>query len=416
MQFSEFSTKFSHQAGILQLMDDLGEAINSDRNYCMLGGGNPAHIAAMEQYFRSEMQALLKDENRFETTVGDYDSPLGNVRFRQALARWLQDTFDWPVELHNIAITNGSQSTFGAIFNLFAGEFADGRIRRVLLPLAPEYIGYSDVGLSQHPLFKTYKPVIELLDEGMFKYRVDFEHLQVDDEIGAICVSRPTNPTGNVLTDNEIDHLRKLANLAEIPFIIDGAYGLPFPDILFTEAKPVWDSNIVLCMSLSKLGLPGVRTGIVIADKPLIDLLGSSNAIFNLAPGRFGPALMTRSIESGELLKICQQQIKPFYQSRSQWAIRKIHELMPDLPVRIHVAEGAIFLWLWFENLPISSEQLYQRLKKRGVLVIAGHHFFPGMEENWQHMHECIRITYATEQQQVERGLDIIANELRQIY
>ncbi len=417
MDFSKFSQKFSTNAGILQLMDDLGNTLESGRNLYMLGGGNPAHIPEMEQHFREEMQALLKDGKRFEAAVGDYDPPLGNIRFRLSLTKWLNSKYDWNIDVENIAITNGSQATFGILFNLFAGEFADGSQKRILFPLTPEYIGYGDVGLGDDDLFNACMPSIEVIGDNQFKYHIDFEKLSIiGDEIGAVCVSRPTNPTGNVLTDTEINKLRSLTKNAGIPLIIDGAYGLPFPDILFTPASLVWDKDIVLCLSLSKLGLPGVRTGIVIADKPLIELLSSSNAIFNLAPGSFGPSLVNRLVASGSLTELCQQHIRPFYKERSQWAIERVIDLMSDIPVRIHVSEGAIFLWLWFENLPVSSEQLYQRLKQRGVLVIAGHHFFPGLNEEWTHKYECIRITYASDQKQVDHGLAIIAEEVKQIY
>ena len=87
---------------------------------------------------------------------------------------------------------------------------------------------------------------------------------------------------------------------------------------------------------------------------------------------------------------------------------------MPDIPVRIHQPEGAIFLWLWFEGLPISVQTLYERLKARNVLVIAGHHFFPGLEEDWKHKRECIRITYSSDQESVERGIRAIGEEVRQ--
>ena len=43
----------------------------------------------------------------------------------------------------------------------------------------------------------------------------------------------------------------------DIPLFIDNAYGLPWPNIIFTEeATPYWDSNVILSMSLSKIGLP----------------------------------------------------------------------------------------------------------------------------------------------------------------
>ena len=62
-----------------------------------------------------------------------------------------------------------------------------------------------------------------------FKYHIDFNELTVDDSIGAICASRPTNPTGNVLTDQEIRHLDELARHHGIPLIIDNAYGNAVP-------------------------------------------------------------------------------------------------------------------------------------------------------------------------------------------
>ena len=80
-------------------------------------------------------------------------------------------------------------------------------------------------------MFTATRPEIELLEGDLFKYRVDFSSLRVDQTTAALCVSRPTNPTGNVLTDNEVEELDSIAQ-AFIPFIIDGAYGLPFPGLI----------------------------------------------------------------------------------------------------------------------------------------------------------------------------------------
>ena len=52
----------------------------------------------------------------------------------------------------------------------------------------------------------------------------------------------------------------------------------------------------------------------------------------------------------------------------------------PEHPVLVHKPEGCIFLWIWFRDLPISAEQLYFKLKEKGVLIIPGHLFFPGQE------------------------------------
>jgi len=416
MQFSRFANRLGDDAGIISLMEDLGTALGTDQKMVMLGGGNPSHIPQMESYFREQMLEIASDPQRFGAMVGDYDGPQGNDAFIGILAEFFQDLYGWPITKKNIAITNGSQASFGLLFNTLAGETTDGNFKQVLLPLTPEYIGYADVGITDQNLFTARKPIIENIDDLFFKYHVDFKHLDLNDQIGTVCVSRPTNPTGNVITDEELLHLSSMTKSSGTPFIIDSAYGVPFPNMIFTEATPLWDEHIVLCFSLSKLGLPGVRTGIIVADESVISRIRNANAIFNLAPGSVGPALISQSIQSRKIIDLCQNTLKPYYEGRRNQAIEQIKHYMPDIPVRIHQPEGAIFLWLWFSGLPISVQTLYERLKARNVLIIAGHHFFPGLEGEWQHKHECIRITYSSSPEDVEQGIKAIAEEVRRAF
>ncbi len=415
MEFSRLGQKFTAHSGILQLMADLGEALSSDEPVIMLGGGNPAKIPQVQQVLRQRMYDILVDEDRFDSIISDYAPPAGNLAFRQAVADLLRREFGWPLGPENIALTNGSQTAFFYLFNLFGGETADGGFRHILLPLTPEYIGYADAGIADD-LFISARPSIEYLDDVLYKYHVDFSHLQVDDSIGAICVSRPTNPTGNVLTDDEVAHLAQLAREHDIPLIIDGAYGTPFPSIIFTEAQPIWDEHIVLLLSLSKLGLPGARTGIVIANETITSAIASMNAIASLAPGNIGAGIALEMARSGELISLGQQIIKPYYGTKAEKALEWFAEAMRDTPYRIHKPEGAFFLWVWFPDLPITSGELYTRLKNRGVVVVPGHYFFPGLQESWQHRYECLRVSYAQEDAVVQQGIQIIAEEARKAY
>lgn len=413
MTFSLFGEKFTRYTGITRLMDDLNEGLR-DPDAIMLGGGNPAQIVEMEHYFHQLCQEML-DGGQLTEALCNYDGPQGKDAFLHALATLLRDELGWPIEASNIALTNGSQSAFFYLFNLYAGHQADGRLRRVLFPLAPEYIGYADAGL-QEEMFVSAKPTIELLPEGQFKYHVDFDHLSIGDDIGLICVSRPTNPTGNVLTDEELYRLDALAKQHNIPLLIDNAYGLPFPGIIFSEATPLWNANTILCMSLSKLGLPGSRCGIVIADEGVITAISNMNGIISLAPGGIGPAMVTEMIRRGDLLRLSSQVIRPFYQQRVEQTIAILRRYLPPERCLIHKPEGAIFLWLWFQGLPITTEQLYLRLKKRGVLMVPGHYFFPGLRQPWPHTHQCMRMNYVPDPQQIEQGVAILAEEIERAY
>lgn len=415
MKLSEFGSKLSAHTGIVSLMDDLGEAVSSGRSFHMLGGGNPARIPEVEARFRQSMQAILDSGDQFERLIGCYDGPQGNAAFIEALAELFQSEFGWHTGPENIFITNGSQSGFFAMFNMFAGKRSDGSQGRILLPITPEYIGYSDTGIRD-PIFDSHQPNIDKLDGTYFKYRVNFDDIKVDASTGAICVSRPTNPTGNVLTDEEVDKLAAMAAKHDVPLIVDDAYGAPFPNIIFTSATPKWDQNTILCLSLSKLGLPGVRTGIIVANRDIIRALSSMAAIMNLAPGSFGPELALDLVKTREIISMSNEVIQPYYRERVKQAIDWICDAMEGYPCYVHKPEGAIFLWLWFPGLPITSHELYERLKARGVLVIAGQHFFPGIAADWRHRYECIRVTYSQDPADVEAGLGIIAEEVIRAY
>ena len=236
MKFSDFGKRFSGEIGIGELMDDLGDALVSDPAPLMLGGGNPAHVPEVQALFRSRMEAILSRAGEFERVIGNYDTPQGAKSFVGAIADLLHDEFGWKIGPENIALTNGSQNAFFSLFNLFAGKFDGSAPKRILLPLAPEYIGYSEVGLEPD-FFCANRPDIELMEDGLFKYRVDFDRLEVDNRSGVICFSRPTNPTGNVVTDEEVARLRERASSKGVPLIVDNAYGAPFPHIIHTQVQ-----------------------------------------------------------------------------------------------------------------------------------------------------------------------------------
>lgn len=415
MNVSKFGRKLAVQSGIGQLMDDLGAAHSMGREVLMLGGGNPAHIPEVERIFRRSMERILADGGRFERVVGNYDPSAGNIEFIEAVASLLRRQYRWDIGPQNVALTNGSQILFFTLFNLFAGPYEDGSVKKVLLPLMPEYIGYCDVGLAPD-LFVANKPRIEHLEDRLFKYHIDFDSLTIPEDAGVVCVSRPTNPTGNVLSDGELRRLGDMAAARGIPLIVDNAYGTPFPNIVFTDAEPLWNENTILCMSLSKLGLPGVRTGIVIARKEIVDMVARVNAVMSLAPGGVGPALLCDLVRSGEILRIGRDIVRPFYQAKARKVLEWIHKCFRGVDYHVHQPEGAFFVWMWFPNLPITSRQLYERLKQRGVLIVPGHYFFPGLAEPWRHADECIRVNYAQDERTVAAGIEAIAEEVRLAY
>jgi len=399
-------------------MDDLGRAATGCPDLLMLGGGNPAEVPEVRGLLRNRIRELVSEEDTLDRALGTYDPPQGNPRFLEAMAALLRREFGWPVEPSNIAVTVGGQTAFFCLFNLLAGTSSAGRRRKILLALCPEYIGYAAQGLEEG-IFVACRPDItwpEGPSRPVFKYQINFsavEEALKREDIAAIAASRPTNPTGNVLSDEEVSHLSRLAAHHGVPLILDGAYGPPFPDLSFKPIRPFWQPHVILTLSLSKLGLPGVRTGIVVAPREIVSALASFTAIMGLANPNLGQQLVLPWIEDGSILEIGRRFLQPFYAAKSRAAAAAAADCFcgTGLEWALHAAEGTFFRWLWLRNLGVNSRELYERLKARKVLTVPGDYFFFGLAEDWPHRHECLRLNIGQPEGVVRQALTIIADE-----
>ena len=228
MEFSDFGNKLSQHSGILQLMDDISRPLPPGVKAKPLGGGNPARVREAERVYREELERLLQDGDRFEDVIAHYDSPQGRVGFLRTAADFFHNEYGWDITEENIALTNGSQSAMFYLFNLFSGKTGK-RVKKIFFPLMPEYIGYADQGIESGT-FCSIPSKCVYYDDRTFKYTLDTDavrkYLEEHDDIGAMAVSRPTNPSGNVLRDSEIRTLAALSHEYSIPLIIDSAAGM----------------------------------------------------------------------------------------------------------------------------------------------------------------------------------------------
>lgn len=429
MRFSSFARRFTGETGIQLLMDDMARALSDpgagEGIRAMLGGGNPGAIPGVSRVWRERMEEILAREGEFEAMIGNYDSPRGRTAFLDALAGLLHDEYGWDLDARNIAVVNGSQTAFFYLFNLLAGDHGPHGQRHILFPLVPEYIGYADQGIFPGDLKGLPARIAEHQGK-RFKYTLDRQALEeaLDNprtrgDCAALCVSRPTNPTGNVLSDDEMAFLSELCGRQGISFMVDNAYGQPFPGVIYTDARPLWNPDTILSLSLSKLGLPGTRTGIVVARPEIIDGMARMNAILSLASGNVGQALALEGIRDRSILDLCRNTVLPWYRERCELlqACLDAELLSRDIDYRLHECEGAFFAWLWIREEGVDARALYRRLKDRGVLVVPGDYFFFGLPEgaeSWgrDHGSRCIRITYARPEEELRLGARVIAEEI----
>jgi len=53
---------------------------------------------------------------------------------------------------------------------------------------------------------------------------------------------------------------------------------------------------------------------------------------------------------------------------------------------------------------------------KVGVVVVPGNAFFPGLQDEWLHTKQCLRLSLTTSQEDLELGAKLIAQVVEQVY
>jgi valine--pyruvate aminotransferase len=417
----------SHLTGVRAIMKDIIETINASKaanqsqEFINLSAGNPVILPEVEQLWRDCTQELLASDEYGEV-VCRYGASQGYEPFIEAIRDDYNQRYGLSLTARNILITPGSQNLYFLAANALGGYSSSGQLKDIVLPLSPDYTGYGGVTLYPEAV-KAYRPFIELGDDShSFKYRPDFDQVEVNHNTGFVLFSRPCNPTGNVLTDDEVRGIVELAAPYNVPVFVDSAYAPPFPALNFTEMTPIFGPNIVHCLSLSKAGLPGERVGVAIGDEKVIQILEAFQTNLCIHSSRYGQAIAARAIRSGALADISVNVIRPYYQNKFAVIEEALSRYMPQsVPWRLHRGEGAIFAWLWFDELPMSDWEFYQALKQYGVIIVPGSPFFPGLKENlngqdWPHMRQCFRVSLTASDAQIVTAIEHLATLTDKVY
>jgi valine--pyruvate aminotransferase len=415
---TQFGIQMSKLTGVRAIMKDIIETLQAGRgeDFINLSAGNPVILPEVEQLWRNCTRELLESPEYGEV-VCRYGSSQGYQPLIEAIAQDFNQRYGLNLSDRNILITPGSQAIYFYAANAFGGYVGDRHLKQIVLPLSPDYTGYGGVSLTPEALFAC-KPALEVDEAGhRFKYRPDFSQLNITRNTGCVLFSRPCNPTGNVLTDDEVQQIVDLAEPRNIPVLIDSAYAPPFPALNYADMKPIFGRNILHCMSLSKAGLPGERIGVAIGEPKLIEVLQSFQTNFCIHPSRYGQAIAAKAIASGTLADISVSVIRPHYQRKFDIVEATLDQYMPkDLPWFLHRGEGAIFAWLWLKDLPMSDWEFYQQLKQENVIVVPGNSFFPGLRDDWRHAHQCIRISLTATHEEIATGMQRLAKVAQQVY
>ena len=289
--------------------------------------------------------ALMRQaaEQRFtEPNVAflQYGSEQGDLRFRLALAAFLDLHYGVPVDPDTLLVTNGASSALQLICTLFA------KPGDTVLVEEPSYFLALRIFADHH----LNVVGIPLDDEGL---RIDMVEAALQRVRPAFLYTVPTfqNPTGVTLSAERRAELIALSSKRDLLVIADEVYHLlsyqhlpPIPLAAHLSVAPVISMG-----SFSKILAPGLRLGWIQAPPPLLQRFiagGMLQSGGGLNP--FTSALVTSALESGQL-ETHLAFLKHSYRERAV-AISQALVTLAEC-VRYRDADGGFFVWLELTTL-----------------------------------------------------------------
>jgi aspartate/methionine/tyrosine aminotransferase len=338
-----------------------------------------------------ELLGPFADAERFLATRLAYPLSEGALETRANIAAWYPDA----TAEHVTVVNGGSEANMLVLWTLLS------RGDRLAFML-PNYM--QGWGLGRH--FGDATDVFKLrLRDGRWALDVDSLRRAVTKRTKIVMVCNPNNPTGAVLTEEEMDAVVAVAKRVDAWILADEIYRGAEVDI--DESSPTfWGryDKVIVTSGLSKaFAMPGLRVGWVVGPPELIRKLWIRHDYTTLTPGAISDALAGFSM---------QPEVRENILARTRGIIRA--NLPPvegwigaqgDVLTYARPAAGAIAYVKY--DLPIASRQLVDKIRTdQSVLLVPGEMFGLG---------KGFRLGFGYDVESMLKGLDRVSCVLREL-
>lgn len=283
--------------------------------------------------------------------------------------------------------------------NIIVGNGADELITLVSMA----YLNPGEEIIMAHPSFSEYEFAAQLMDAQTIRIdckgqdlRHDLEAMAeaVNDRTRLIMICNPNNPTGTIVTHQELENFLKDLP-TNILVVVDEAYYEYVTDDSFPQSLELLARgyNILILRTFSKVyGLAGLRVGYGLAQEDIITDLNTVRAPFNVnSVAQVAARAALRDREHVQAVRTLNNRGREF--------LSKEFERMG----LFYLPTEANFI---FVEVKVDAKEIFQKLLTKGIIVRSGDIFgFP----------QFIRVSIATEEQNARfiRALGETLKEMR---
>src|SRR5512146_913825 len=327
----------------------------------------------------------------------DYGEPAGHMPLRMTIAHILGSQ-GLQVRPESVLITAGSQQALSLVTQLL---------------LKP-----GDVILVESPTYSGALDLFRALGFRIIGAPVDRQGMQVEALEKLLQQHHPRliytipnfhNPTGTCLSGARRHELIVLADRYNIPILEDDFVGdLRYEGRTQPALKALDPGGRVIYVStFSKMLMPGLRVGFLVADGPVFDGLVRLKHASDLATS----SLVQRALEAYVTVGRYQAHLRRSgqdFRRRRDAMLAAINRWLPA-GVQVDSPQGGLFLWLRLPN-GISSDELLATACDRGVNFAPGSGFFPDPSSG----RDWLRLNFTAQPpEDIEEGIQRLAKAIR---
>lgn len=292
-----------------------------------------------------------------------YPQSNGSEILRSRIAAW----YEGATADHVLVCNGGSKANFTTFWG-----FLEKDDRAAIM--IPNYLQTWGLGRAFGGRSDPYR-LVERSEGGRRRWALDVGSLEraVTKRTKLVLVTNPNNPSGAVLTQEEMDAIVRAARRVNAWIVADEIYrGAEVSGPLTPTFWGRYDKVIVTSGLSKAFGLPGLRIGWIAGPPKTVARLWSYQDYTNLTPGYLSDHLAAIVMEPRrreQVLERTRSIVRRNLPILEKWIHRR-----GDILDYIPPEAGAIALVKY--DLPIGSVALFDRLRtERSVLITPGGHF-----------------------------------------
>ncbi len=353
-------------------------------------GHHVIHMEMGEPDFSTPKPIVEAGIAALRTGITHYTPTLGLPALREAIANFYRQEYGADVEAEQVIITPGSAMALQLVLNLI--------------------VSHGDCVALADPAYPSTHNLVRLLGGKVLQIAVNEDsnwqlnrkllEQHWNDTINAVLVASPSNPTGTILADQELQSIADFCAQKGVFLLVDEIYH----GLVYTQAPKTAvgiNENTLVINSFSKFyGMTGWRVGWIVSPKEYLHELNKLAQHTFLAaptPGQYA-ALAAFHDDTKEILVERREQ----FRQRRDYMLAALSSL--GFGIRIK-PEGAFYIYADSSAL---AEDSYEFTRK----VLAEKHvaFTPGIDFGVAGAKQHVRFAYTTDMENLKIGVERLAS------